>query len=390
MLRRSLSFKHTPDCSWIGPWPVAPDFWKESESSCNRCGSSFELPNEGPILIGSELIEAMNMKQILFIGGGTAFGAIVAVVIMKAQPTGEESAANPEPAASPKVAAVDPDPKEGDGQSNQKPAAGSILGQIAEANPEIDLAELEGRRDEFRSGMRERQMERLTSKMAKWSAALGLEEGQREELLEIADAQFEELETLTVNAEGGDSALISESAKRAMAIMSGRALEESMAELLTPSQKVTYQEFGERQDQSRAEARTLRQLAGLQEDLMLTPEQRNDVYGVLHENSLAEIQGKSDISSLIESFASQAGVTIDPALQSVISGLANRGLEGLASGQALDRESIEEFATGAVNESVEQQVEQLRPVLTEDQLQLYRSQLEGRIGNLMRRGQPRE
>lgn len=332
----------------------------------------------------------MNMKQILFTVGGIAFGAIVAVVIMQAKPTGEESATIPKPAVSPKVAAVDQEPKEGDDQSDQKPAAGSILGQIAEANPEIDLAELEGRRDEFRSGMRERQMERLTSKMAKWSAALGLEEGQREELLEIAEAQFEELETLTVNAEGGDSALISESAKRAMAIMSGRALEESMAELLTPSQKETYQEFGERQDQSRAEARTLRQLAGLQEDLMLTPEQRNDVYGVLHENSLAEVQGKSDISSLIESFASQAGVTIDPALQGVISGLANRGLEGLASGQALDRESIEEFATGAVSESVEQQIEQLRPVLTEDQLQLYRSQLEGRIGNLMRRGQARE
>ncbi len=330
------------------------------------------------------------MKQILFIAGGIAFGAIVAVVIMQAKPTGEESATIPKPAVSPKVVAVDQEPKEGDDQSEQKPAAGSVLGQIAEANPEIDLAELEGRRDEFRSGMRERQMERLTSKMAKWSAALGLEEGQREELLEIADAQFKELETLTVNAEGGDSALISESAKRAMAIMSGRALEESMAELLTPSQKEAYQEFGERQDQSRAEARTLRQLAGLQEDLMLTPEQRNDVYGVLHENSLAEVQGKSDISSLIESFASQAGVTIDPALQGVISGLANRGLEGLASGQALDRESIEEFATGAVSESVEQQVEQLRPVLTEDQLQLYRSQLEGRIGNLMRRGQPRE
>ena len=332
----------------------------------------------------------MNMKQILFIGGGTAFGAIAAVIIMKSQTTGDEGAGNPEPAAPPKVAVVDPDPKEGDGQSDLKPAAGSILEQFVEANPEIDLTELEGRREEFRSSMRERQMERLTSKMAKWGAALGLEEGQREKLLEIADAQFEELETLAVNAEGGDATLISESAKRAMAIMSGRALEESMAELLTPSQKVTYQEFGERQDQSRAEARTLRQLAGLQEDLMLTPEQRNDVYGVLYENSLTEVQGKSDVSSLIESFASQAGVTLDPALQGVISGLADRGLEGLASGQALDRESIEEFAKGAVNESVEQQIEQLRPVLTEDQLQLYRSQLEGRIGNLLRRGQPRE
>jgi hypothetical protein len=288
------------------------------------------------------------------------------------------------------VAAVAPGLKEGDGQSDQKPAAGNILEQIAEANPELDLAEFEGRRDEFRSAMRERQMERLTSKMAKWSAVLGLEEGQREKLLELADAHFEELETLEANAESGDSALISDSAKRAMAIMSGRALEESMAELLTPSQKATYQEFGERQDQSRAEARTLRQLAGLQEDLMLTPEQRNDVYGVLYENSLTEVQGKSDVSALIESFASQAGVTLDPALQGVISGLADRGLEGLASGQALDRESIEEFAKGAVNGSVEQQIEQLRPVLTEDQLELYRNQLEGRIGNLLRRGQPRE
>lgn len=328
----------------------------------------------------------MNTKQILLIGGGTAFGAIAAFGVMKVLPSGDDSTSKEETSLPPKVSVVEGDKKEGGAKSDQKPAAGGVLQQLADANPEIDLAELEGRRDEFRGAMRERQMERLTSKMAKWSAALGLEKGQQEKLLEIADGQFDELETLAVNAESGDPAAISESAKRAMAIMSGRALEESMAGLLTPAQKETYEEFGQKQNQSRAEARTLRQLAGLQEDLMLTPEQRNDVYGVLYENSLSEVQGNSDVSSVIESFASQAGVTIDPSLQGVISKLADRGLEGLASGQELDRESLEEFAEGAVSDSVEQQVEQLRPVLTEGQLQLYRSQLEGRIGNLMQRG----
>jgi len=272
-------------------------------------------------------------------------------------------------------------------KSDRVAATGTVLEQFAEANPEIDLEELESRREEFRDSMKERQLERLSSKMAQWSAALGLDQEQQEKMVEIASQQLDELEGLATSAsESGDPAAISESAKRAMAIINGQALEDSMTGLLTPEQQAKHQEFGERQDQSRAEARTLRQLAGLQEDLMLTPAQRNDVYAVLYENSLASGQDDSGVGSMIETFASQSGMSIDPSLQGVLSKIASQGLEGLASGQKLDRNSIKEMAQGAATESIAKQVEQLRPVLTAGQLELYRSQLESRVGNLMKLG----
>ena len=338
-------------------------------------------------LFGDILKKLMNTKQILLIGGGSAFGAIAAVLLMKALPSENNPVTDQETAGDAKVAGVAERPiQEGD-KSQRVVGSRSILGQLAEVNPEIDLEELTERQEEFASSMKERQMERLTNKMAQWSAALGLDEDQQKKMVEIADQQLSELEGIAVSAsESGDPTAISESAKRAMAIISGKALSESMGELLTPDQQVKYEEFSARQSQSRAEGRTLRQLAGLQEDLMLTPEQRNDVYGVLYENSLASVQDDSGVSSMIETFAAQSGMSIDPGLQGVISKIANEGLAGLASGQSMDRESLTEMAQGAASQSIEAQVEQLRPILSAGQLDLYRSQLESRVGNLMNLG----
>ena len=329
----------------------------------------------------------MNTKQILYIGGGTAFGAIAAVLLLKSQPSDANNVADQDPGNEPKVSSVAEEKGAEAAKSDRVTGGGSVLEQIAEANPEIDLEELESRREEFRDSMKERQMERLSSKMAQWSAALGLDQEQQEKLVGIASDQLDELEGLATSAaESGDPAAISESAKRAMAIINGQALEDSMSGMLTPEQQEKHAEFGARQDQSRAEARTLRQLAGLQEDLMLTPAQRNDVYAVLYENSLASAQEDSGVGSMIETFASQSGMSIDPSLQGVLSKIASQGLEGLASGQKLDRDSIKEMAQGAAAASIETQIEQLRPVLSAGQLDIYRSQLESRVGNLMKLG----
>jgi hypothetical protein len=326
----------------------------------------------------------MNTKQVLLIGGGSAFGAIAAVLIMKARPSGDDKVADQE---APKISQSASSQTPEESASKRTASSKSVLEQVAGDNPEVDLEELKNRREEFSSSMKERQMERLTNKMAQWGAALGLDEEQQNKMVEIADQQLSELEGIAVSAsESGDPATISESAKRAMAIMSGQALEESMGDLLTPEQQEKYQEFDARQTQSRAEGKTLRQLAGLQEDLMLTPEQRNDVYAVLYENSLASVKEDSGVGSMIETFASQSGMSIDPALQGVISRIASEGLAGLASGQKLDRESLTEMAEGAAAESIEKQVEQLRPILSAGQLDLYRSQLESRVGNLMKLG----
>ncbi|MFT6180910.1 MAG: hypothetical protein ACJAQT_003660 [Akkermansiaceae bacterium] len=334
----------------------------------------------------------MNMKQNLLIGGGTVFGALAAVVLMKNLPSDEQNSANNTADPKPKIESADSTGQAKDGTASSTRSGikvDEILGQLAENAPEIDLQELEGRRGEFRDEMRERQMARLTDKMGKWSAALGLDKDQQGKLLDLADSQFDEMESMEQTVEGGDPAEISDTAKRAMAIMSGRALEESMVEMLSPDQKKKYEEFGNLQNQNRAEAGSLRQLATLQEDLMLTPEQRNDAYGIIYANQMEQAETNSDVSSMIKQFASQSGITIDPALQGMISSIANRGMEQLASGEQLEGEGMKELAENAINSSVAEQVDLMRPVLTAAQLELYRGQLEGRfsnLGNLIPRG----
>lgn len=332
------------------------------------------------------------MKQNLLIGGGTVFGALAAVVLMKNLPSDEQNSANNTADPKPKIESADSTGQAKDGTASSTRSGikvDEILGQLAENAPEIDLQELEGRRGEFRDEMRERQMARLTDKMGKWSAALGLDKDQQGKLLDLADSQFDEMESMEQTVEGGDPAEISDTAKRAMAIMSGRALEESMVEMLSPDQKKKYEEFGNLQNQNRAEAGSLRQLATLQEDLMLTPEQRNDAYGIIYANQMEQAETNSDVSSMIKQFASQSGITIDPALQGMISSIANRGMEQLASGEQLEGEGMKELAENAINSSVAEQVDLMRPVLTAAQLELYRGQLEGRfsnLGNLIPRG----
>lgn len=325
------------------------------------------------------------MKQNLLIGGGTVFGALAAVVLMKTLPSDEQDLANNTAGPKPNVESADltGQPKDGTASSTRGGVkVDEIIGQLTENAPEIDLQDLEERRGEFRDEMRERQMARLTDKMGKWSAALGLDKDQQGKLLDLADAQFDEMESMEQTVEGGDPATISDTAKRAMAIMSGRALEESMVEMLSPDQKEKYEEFGNLQNQNRAEAGSLRQLATLQEDLMLTPEQRNDAYGIIYANQMEQAEANSDVSSMIKQFASQSGITIDPALQGMISSIANRGMEQLASGEQLEGEGMKELAENAINSSVAEQVDLMRPVLTAAQLELYRGQLEGRFSNL--------
>ena len=114
---------------------------------------------------------------------------------------------------------------------------------------------------------------------------------------------------------------------------------------------------------------------------MLTPEQRNDVYGIIYEDNIKQAGASSDVSSMIEQFASQSGVSLDPSLQSMISSLANRGLEQIASGEELNGDSVKELAETAMTDSINEQVERLSPVLTEAQLEIYRNQLESRLSN---------
>lgn len=327
-------------------------------------------------------------KLLIYVAASGCVGAIIAFAAMKSVSSGgaEESKNQAaENAAMP--------------NTRKATAAG---GRSETGSPTRTLRELAGRNDieitaedekaaeEMRNTMRERQMDRFTKQAATWSAALGLGPEQNEKLLETARGQLDELEKIAVEGmDSEDPATISASARRAMEILSGRALEESLSETLTPEQRKSFEEFGARQDISRAESSALRQVASLNEELMLTPEQRNQVYASFYDGAINRVKDDSGLNATIENIASSAGVSVDPAMQGMISTIANRGLAEFANGRELDPAALEAMARETVEQSADSQVERLRGILTDAQLEIYRNQMIGRMQNLLPTG-PKE
>ena len=234
-----------------------------------------------------------------------------------------------------------------------------------------------------RNTLRERQMDRFTKQAAKWSAALGLKPEQNEKLMEAAAGQLDELEKIAVEGiNSEDPATLSTSARRAIEILSGSALESSLSKTLTPEQRKSFEEFGSRQDVSRAESNAMRQVAELNEKLNLTPEQRNQVYAKYYEAAINRPKDDNGLNKTIENIASSVGVSVDPSMQGVLSKLANQGLAQLATGN-LDDASLETMARETVEQSATDQAESLRGILTDGQLDIYRDQIIDNMQNLL-------
>jgi len=328
----------------------------------------------------------IQMKPIVYLAGAGLVGAVVGIVAMQVTRSSDRNE-SAEPAAV--AEATTPGSRSeagGESRGGDPRSPNRLLRDLAERNgsPEaVDAVESEERADEVRNAMRERQMERFTSQAAKWSAALGLDAGQQERLLDIAGGQLDELEKLAVEGmDSGDPATVSESARRAMEILSGQAMESSLAEMLTPDQRQAYEEFSNRQNVSRAESRALRQLAGINEELMLTPEQRNQVYAIYYDDAMAELGSKDPLQATIDNLAASAGVSVDPAMQKMISSLAERGLAELGSGRQIDPEAVEAMARETIEQSLGVEVERLRGVLNDAQLEIYRKQLRSQMETL--------
>lgn len=333
----------------------------------------------------------MKKQSILYATGGVVLGAVTAFGVIQMQSNSSDTADVKSEEVKPPSANKRSVLRSGErvlDESRMAQRARDVLGLSPEETDKLlsnDNPEAQAQREKLKQNLRKRQIAQLTNKMAKWGAALGLSEGQQGKLLDLADDQMDELEKLAVDAsESQDPAQLSESAKRAMSIISGKALEESMLNTLTPAQKEKYESFKKQQNQNKAEVAALRQLAGIQENLMLTPEQRNGVYSVLLYEEAAKKAGQDlgGVESVIESVASSAGVTLDPAMQSVLSSVANRGLDELASGRQIDAETARQISEETAKAAVDQQVNRFRTVMTPAQLELYRTQLEDRINGI--------
>jgi len=331
----------------------------------------------------------MNTKQakpFIYFAAAVCVGAIIAFASMKAVSSsgaGDSKNQAAENAATPKTKKT---PAAGGSSETGSPTRTlrELAGRADTEDTAEDAAEDEKAAEEMRVTMRERQMDRFTKQAAKWSAALGLGPEQNEKLMEAARGQLDELEKIAVEGmDSEDPAAVSASARRAMEILSGSALESSLSETLTLDQRKSFEEFGARQDVSRAESSALRQVASLNEELMLTPEQRNQVYAKFYDGAINRSKDDEGLNKTIENIASSAGVSVDPSMQGVLSKIASRGLAEFASGRELDPEALEAMARETVEQSAASQAESLRGILTDSQLEIYRNQMIERMQNFV-------
>lgn len=137
----------------------------------------------------------------------------------------------------------------------------------------------------------------------------------------------------------------------------GEDLEGLLTDLLDDNQVQEYQELKKRERHHEVEKRALKQLADL-DALNLTDEQKEAAYDVL--------------------YTSAEKVVDDPVRDQV--------KISYGFGKPSQRVDRQDFLLGRVTENqrparrrlIEEKIEQLRPIVTEQQLELYRSQLEGR------------
>lgn len=149
-------------------------------------------------------------------------------------------------------------------------------------------------------------------------------------------------------------------------------LEESLAGSLTPDQEAGLAVFKEREKARKIDARALKDLSRLQGIVDFKEGQREEVYRILSESAGTALANPEPVSVFSEIHSQGVGVETDPyglGLQKILRDAMNP-----ANGAAGGKESARKIRE-AVDLSIEEKVEKLRPVLDETQLQRYRTEL---------------
>ena len=83
--------------------------------------------------------------------------------------------------------------------------------------------------------------------------------------------------------------------------------DDMLAEVLTPEQQQSYAALQDERRQDRIEARALRQLAGLQTSLDMSPEQRDQIFDVFHAQAVERGENPPTVKEQYQTFMAEGG-----------------------------------------------------------------------------------
>lgn len=141
----------------------------------------------------------------------------------------------------------------------------------------------------------EKKTRRLDERMATLKSRLNLDDATAAKVRALLENSAEE-EDRVVEAAGG--LVWTDPADSGKPALNRAAMDESILKLLAPEQAVAYKEFAAEQKENRIEVVTAREMTRLQENLTLTPGQKDKVYQALNEIAAREEQDAKQSADL--------------------------------------------------------------------------------------------
>ncbi len=228
--------------------------------------------------------------------------------------------------------------------------------------------------------MAERQKNKEEATIQKLVDRLGLTDAQADKIRAYFAKNREELEALMADGDGDWRKM-----RRLTKSLGDDALDSALADILTDEQKTAYEEMKQRDLANKVEARAYRDLATIQGILDLNPEQKDQVYAILHKDAAQKTESNREANSIVATITEGIGLDINPddlgiGFSGAIQSFVNRAEDGEPPSE--NRGEILQSIRDNQQQEIDNKVELLAPVLDEGQEDAYRTHLETRGGGL--------
>jgi hypothetical protein len=274
-----------------------------------------------------------------------------------ARPAADHATPNPPDAAPPRPQASAPAPP-----APTPPSPALIPQRDTPAPPSLDetvrevaAATAAERREKVIDG-------KNAAKMLRLAEALGLSAAQQADLKKIISDNQRSAHASDLAPGAGAAAVLEQFAAK------GTALEKSLAALLTPEQRVTFEDLRLRERDNRIETTAQRELANLSEVTDLSAEQREQVLAQLRKARATEIGAMpAALALILDSSVLPLGPVV-PSAQSI------QTLRQLAANQPADTSNdLHATLLETKRRQLDEQLKLLKDILTPAQLAQYRA-----------------
>lgn len=260
------------------------------------------------------------------------------------------------------------------------PSAVILNGGEADPNGEDIQQRFRTGQDRFRKIMAERQKNKEEATIQKLVDRLGLTDAQADKIRAYFAKNREELEALMADGDGDWRKM-----RRLTKSLGDDALDSALADILTDEQKTAHEEMKQRDLANKVEARAYRDLATIQGILDLNPEQKDQVYAILHKDAAQKTESNREANSIVATITEGIGLDINPddlgiGFSGAIQSFVNRAEDGEQPSE--NRGEILQSIRDNQQQEIDNKVELLAPVLDEGQEDAYRTHLETRGGGL--------